>query len=62
MSRYPLSMPGESFGKFEKVLRIGEGRRRKRLAEQAAYITSLEPDFEALSDAPISYVPAVATV
>jgi len=43
-------MPGESFGKFEKVLRIGEGRRRKRLAEQAAYITSLEPDFEALSD------------
>src|SRR6185312_1493435 len=35
----------------EKVLRIGEGRRRKRLAEQAAYITSLEPDFEALSDA-----------
>ena len=51
MSRYPLSMPGESFGKFEKVLRIGEGRRRKRLAEQAAYITSLEPEFEALSDA-----------
>ena len=51
MSRYPLSMPGESFGKFEKVLRIGEGRRRKRLAEQAAYITSLEPDFETLSDA-----------
>ena len=44
-------MPGESFGKFEKVLRIGEGRRRKRLAEQAAYITSLEPEFEALSDA-----------
>jgi preprotein translocase subunit SecA len=43
-------MPGESFGKFEKVLRIGEGRRRKRLAEQAAYITSLEPEFEALSD------------
>ncbi|HEX5582256.1 preprotein translocase subunit SecA [Gaiella sp.] len=44
-------MPGESFGKFEKVLRLGEGRRRKRLAEQAAYITSLEPEFEALSDA-----------
>jgi len=44
-------MPGESFGKFEKVLRFGEGRRLKRLAEQAAYITSLEPDFEALSDA-----------
>ena len=44
-------MPGESFGKFEKVLRFGEGRRLKRLAEQAAYITSLEPDFESLSDA-----------
>jgi preprotein translocase subunit SecA len=44
-------MPGESFGKFEKVLRIGEGRRLKRLAEQAAYITSLEPEFEVLSDA-----------
>ncbi len=37
-------------GSFEKVLRVGEGRRLKRLAEQADYITSLEPDFEALSD------------
>ncbi len=44
-------MSGQGFGKFEKVLRIGEGRRLKRLAEQAAYITSLEPDFETLSDA-----------
>ena len=44
-------MPTASFGRFEKVLRIGEGRRLKRLAEQAAYITSLEPDFEELSDA-----------
>src|SRR5215510_3121790 len=44
-------MPTQSFGKFEKVLRFGEGRRLKRLAEQAAYITSLEPEFEALSDA-----------
>jgi preprotein translocase subunit SecA len=44
-------MPNESFGKFEKILRIGEGRRLKRIAQQAAYITSLEPDFEALSDA-----------
>ncbi len=44
-------MPNSSFGRFEKVLRIGEGRRLKRLAEQAAYITSLEPDFETLSDA-----------
>src|SRR6266446_2233424 len=37
-------------GSFEKVLRIGEGRRMKRLAEQAAYITTLEPEFRALSD------------
>jgi preprotein translocase subunit SecA len=37
-------------GSFEKVLRVGEGRRLKRLAEQADYITSLEPEFEALSD------------
>ena len=44
-------MPGSSFGRFEKVLRVGEGRRVKKLAEQAAYITSLEPEFEALSDA-----------
>src|ERR671924_321059 len=35
---------------FERFLRMGEGRRRKRLASQAAYITSLEPDFEQLSD------------
>ncbi|MGH3132086.1 MAG: preprotein translocase subunit SecA, partial [Gaiellaceae bacterium] len=38
-------------GQLEKVLRFGEGRRMKRLAEQAAYITSIEPEFEALSDA-----------
>ena len=50
-TRYPLSMATSSFGKFEKVLRLGEGRRLKRLAEQAAYITSLEPDFEVLTDA-----------
>jgi len=37
-------------GSLEKVLRFGEGRRMKRLAEQAAYITSLEPDFQSLSD------------
>src|SRR5881392_442471 len=37
-------------GSFEKVLRAGEGRRLKRLRDQAEYITSLEPDFEALSD------------
>src|SRR3954449_4333975 len=35
---------------FEKVLRFGEGRRLKRLQEQAAYIATLEPDFQKLSD------------
>jgi len=43
-------MPTQSFGKFERVLRVGEGRRLKRLRGQAAYIATLEPDFEALSD------------
>jgi preprotein translocase subunit SecA len=38
-------------GGFEKFLRAGEGRRLKRLQEQAAYITSLEPEFEQLSEA-----------
>src|SRR5499427_4764634 len=38
-------------GNLEKVLRVGEGRRVKRLQEQAAYITSLEPEFEQLSEA-----------
>ncbi len=40
----------QQLGSFEKILRVGEGRRMKRLADQAAYITSLEPEFEALSD------------
>jgi preprotein translocase subunit SecA len=40
----------QQFGSFEKVLRVGEGRRLKRLQQQAAYITSIEPDFQALSD------------
>jgi preprotein translocase subunit SecA len=40
----------QNLGSFERVLRIGEGRRLKRLAEQAAYIGTLEPEFEALSD------------
>jgi preprotein translocase subunit SecA len=38
-------------GNLEKVLRVGEGRRMKRLQEQAAYVTSLEPEFEQLSAA-----------
>src|SRR5919198_1263681 len=41
----------QQLGTFEKVLRFGEGRRLKRLAEQAAYVATLEPDFERLSDA-----------
>ena len=41
----------QQFGSIEKVLRVGEGRRLKRLAEQAAYIGTLEPEFEKLSDA-----------
>jgi preprotein translocase subunit SecA len=40
----------QSLGSFEKVLRVGEGRRLKRLAQQAAYIGTLEPEFEELSD------------
>jgi preprotein translocase subunit SecA len=43
-------MPAQSFGKFERVLRVGEGRRLKRLRDQAFYISTLEPDFEQLSD------------
>ena len=43
-------MSTTDFGKFEKVLRFGEGRRLKRLKQQAAYIATLEPDFQALSD------------
>jgi preprotein translocase subunit SecA len=37
-------------GSLEKVLRFGEGRRMKRLQEQAAYIATLEPEFQRLSD------------
>ncbi|HSB37875.1 MAG TPA: preprotein translocase subunit SecA, partial [Gaiellaceae bacterium] len=40
----------QQLGSLEKVLRFGEGRRVKRLGEQAAYIGTLEPEFEALSD------------
>ena len=43
-------MAGTDLGGFEKVLRAGEGRRVKRLAQQAAYITTLEPEFQKLSD------------
>ncbi len=40
----------QNYGALEGLLRVGEGRRLKRLAEQAAYITSIEPEFEGLSD------------
>jgi preprotein translocase subunit SecA len=40
----------QNYGALERVLRMGEGRRLKKLAEQAAYITSLEPELEGLSD------------
>jgi preprotein translocase subunit SecA len=40
----------QNYGALEKVLRVGEGRRLKRLAQQADFVTSLEPEFEALSD------------
>jgi preprotein translocase subunit SecA len=43
-------MSVQNLGSFERVLRLGEGRRRKQLQEQAAYIGTLEPEFEALSD------------
>src|SRR3954462_6528132 len=44
----------QQLGSLEKVLRFGEGRRVKRLAEQAAYIGTLEHEFEALSDAELA--------
>src|SRR5438874_10917102 len=40
-----------AIGSLDKALRLGEGRRMKRIAEQAAYIATLEPEFSALSDA-----------
>ena len=44
----------QNYGALERVLRVGEGRRLKRLREQAEYVTSLEPDFESLSDADLA--------
>jgi preprotein translocase subunit SecA len=40
----------QQLGSFEKVLRVGEGRRTKRLQQQAEYVGTLEPEFEKLSD------------
>src|SRR6266567_4670993 len=39
-----------ALGSFEKVLRVGEGRRLKRIGEQAEYILSLQTELEKLSD------------
>src|SRR5713101_7039300 len=44
----------QQLGGFEKVLRFGEGRRGKRLLQQAQYIGTLEPDFEKLTDAELT--------
>jgi preprotein translocase subunit SecA len=44
----------QNLGSLEKVLRVGEGRRLKRLKGQAEYVASLEPDFEKLSDAELA--------
>jgi preprotein translocase subunit SecA len=44
----------QNYGAFERVLRVGEGRRLRRLAQQAAYVATLEPDFERLSDAELA--------
>jgi preprotein translocase subunit SecA len=40
----------QNLGSLEKVLRMGEGRRLKRLQAQAEYVATLEPEFEQLSD------------
>ncbi len=50
LTGYPTSMASADLGRLEKVLRFGEGRRMKRLQQQAAFIATLEPDFQALSD------------
>ena len=41
-------------GPLDRVLRMGEGRRLKRIGEQAAYIGTLEPELEQLSDADLA--------
>src|SRR5205823_9389367 len=53
-SRYPVLPVAQQLGSFEKVLRVGEGRRGKRLQQQAQYIGTLESEFEQLSDAELA--------
>ncbi len=43
-------MAGTALGRFEKVLRVGEGRRLRQLHGQAQAIGALEPGLEGLSD------------
>ncbi len=43
-------MPALPTISLDKALRFGEGRRMKRVAEQARYIATLEPEFQKLSD------------
>src|SRR5581483_5296379 len=43
-------MPSQDLGALEKALRVGEGRRLKRIQEQAAYVATFEPEFQKLSD------------
>src|SRR2546421_246191 len=40
----------QDLGSLEKVLRLGEGRRLKRLQGQTDYVATLEPEYEQLSD------------
>jgi preprotein translocase subunit SecA len=47
-------MPSIGSASLEKALRFGEGRRMKRLAEQAAYVATFEPEFQKLSDEELS--------
>ncbi len=47
-------MPSRDLGPLDRILRLGEGKRIKRLADQADYIASIEPDFEKLSNADLA--------
>jgi len=40
----------QNLGSLEKFLRVGEGRRLKRLRDQGEYVLSLQPAFEKLSE------------
>jgi len=44
----------QQFGSFERFLRVGEGRRLKRLRDQAVHVGTLEPELERFSDAELA--------